>query len=251
MSQFACRSRFLQLSHDADATAERMWLVPRRRERHGDNAEPILQLGLGISSGADNFGAECSGGLTIRSEIAVHVYNYARVSPETLAEAEKVAAGIFEKAGVETQWVEVDSSSGPKSATQDEQPCSSFSYIQLNVLTREMFDRLGPADNVMGLALGAGPHRKSVYVSYSRAEALFLAGLRAQGYGISRPLASTGQILGHVFAHEMGHILLNTANHSPSGIMRGVWDFKDLNDAFYGQMQFSTEQGKDPAGGSA
>ncbi len=50
----------------------------------------------------------------------------------------------------------------------------SLSYIQLDILTGEMFKRLGPADRVMGLALGAGPNRKYVYVSYSRADALFL-----------------------------------------------------------------------------
>jgi hypothetical protein len=97
---------------------------------------------------------------------------------------------------------------------------------------------------VMGLALGAGPNRKYVYVSYSRADALFLGELSTQARGIPRSLASRGQILGHAFAHEMGHILLNTANHSASGIMRGIWDFRDLNDASSGQMLFSTEQGK-------
>jgi hypothetical protein len=90
----------------------------------------------------------------------------------------------------------------------------------------------------------AGPDPKYVYVSYNRADALFLEELKAQGRGISRPLASKGQILGHVFAHEMGHILLNTANHSPSWIMRGVWDVNTWSDAFSGKMLFSAEQGK-------
>jgi hypothetical protein len=198
----------------------------------------VLTVGLTISGGS------AAADSKMRSEIAVHVYNYARVNQGTLAEAEKVAARVFEKAGVETQWFEVDSSPGSKSATQDERACFAPSYIQLDILTDEMFDRLGPADDVMGLALGAGPNGKYVYVSYNRADALFFGELRAQGRGMPRSLASRGQILGHVFAHEMGHILLNTANHSSSGIMRGVWDFRDLNDASYGQMLFSTEQGK-------
>lgn len=208
----------------------------------GTTRNQYFNLGLVLAVGLTISGRSAAADSKMRSEIAVHVYNYARVNQETLAEAEKVAAGIFDKAGVETQWVEVDSSPGPKSATQDERACFALSYIQLDILTHEMFDRLGPADNVMGLALGAGPNRKYVYVSYSRADALFLGELKARGRGISRPLVSTGQILGLVFAHEIGHILLNTASHSPSGIMRGVWDVNTWNDAFSGKMLFSTEQ---------
>jgi hypothetical protein len=201
-----------------------------------------FNLGLVLAVGLTISGRSAAADSKSRSEIAVHVYNYARVNQQTLAEAEKVAARIFEKAGVETRWVEVQCSSGAKPGAQNERTSVSLSYIQLDILTGEMFNRLGPADSVMGLALGAGPNRKYVYVSYSRADALFLEELKAQGRGISRPLASKGQILGHVLAHEMGHILLNTANHSPSGIMRGVWDVNTWNDAFSGKMLFSTEQ---------
>jgi len=35
--------------------------------------------------------------------ITIHVYKYAEVSPQTLTAAEKVAAGILRKAGVETR----------------------------------------------------------------------------------------------------------------------------------------------------
>jgi hypothetical protein len=208
----------------------------------GATRNQYFNLGLAVAVGLIISGRSTAADSKMRSEIAVHVYNYARVNQETLAEAEKVAARIFVKAGVETQWVEVDSSPRPKSATRDERACFALSYIQLDILTREMFDRLGPADSVMGLALGAGPNRKYVYVSYNRADALFLEESEARGRGISRPLASKGQILGHVFAHEMGHILLNTANHSPSGIMRGVWDVNTWSDAFSGKMLFSAEQ---------
>ena len=178
-----------------------------------------------------------------RSEIAIHVYNYARVDQKTLAEAEKVAARIFAEVGVETQWFEVEPSCA-EPATQGERSSVSSSGIQLNIYTREMFDRLGLSDDVMGLALGAGPNRKYVDVSYSRVDALFYGEVRALQSRVPHSLASRGRILGHVFAHEIGHTLLNTTNHSRSGIMRGAWDSKDLNDASAGQLLFSTEQGK-------
>jgi hypothetical protein len=210
----------------------------------GTTRKQYFNLGLVLAVGLTISGRGEAEDSKMRSEIAVHVYNYARVNQETLAEAEKVAAGIFGKAGVEIRWVEVQCSSGAKPATQNERTSVSRSYIQLDILTHEMFDRLGLPHDVMGAALGAGPNGKYAYVSYSRADALFLGELSTQGRGIPHSLASRGQILGHAFAHEMGHILLNTTNHSPSGIMRGVWDFRDLNDASSGQLLFSAEQGK-------
>jgi hypothetical protein len=201
-----------------------------------------ISLGLALAVSLTISGESAAGDSTIRLEIAVYIYNYARVDQKTLAEAEKVAARIFEKSEVETRWVEVDFSAGAKPALPDKQTSVSLSYIQLDVLTREMFDRLGLSNDVMGLALGAGSNRKYVYVSSSRANALFFGELSAQARGIPRSLASRGQILGHIFAHEMGHLLLNTANHSSSGIMRGVWDSKDLNDATSGRLVFSAEQ---------
>lgn len=208
----------------------------------GKTRNRYLNLGLAVGLAISARSAAADSG--IRSEIAVHVYNYARVDQETLAEAEKVAAGIFEKAGVETRWLEVHFSSGAKPTTPDERMSVSQSYIQLDILTRNMFDKFGLPDKVMGTALGAGPNRKYVYVSYSRVDALFFGEVSAQSRGIPRSLASRGQILGHAFAHEMGHVLLYTANHSSSGIMRGVWDFRDLFDASTGYLLFSTEQAK-------
>ena len=207
----------------------------------GTTRNQYFNLGLVLAVGLTISGRSGAADSKMRSEIAIHVYNYARVNQEILAEAEKVAAGIFAKAGVETKWVEVEPS-WVKPVTHDERTSVPCSYIQLDILTREMFDRLGLPDRVMGMALGAGPNRKYVYVSYSRADALFFGELSAQEFGILRLVASKGQILGHVFAHELGHVLLNTTSHSSSGIMRGVWDFKDLNDASSGQMLFSTEQ---------
>ncbi len=35
---------------------------------------------------------------------------------------------------------------------------------------------------------------------------------------------STAEVLGHVIAHELGHLLLNTPGHSTHGIMHGEWN---------------------------
>ena len=51
-----------------------------------------------------------------------------------------------------------------------------------------------------------------------------------------------GHILGHVIAHEFGHLLLNLDSHSPTGIMRGMWDTNDFAAATYGDLLFTPQQ---------
>jgi hypothetical protein len=54
--------------------------------------------------------------------------------------------------------------------------------------------------------------------------------------------ADTAQMLGHVIAHEIGHLLLNVQTHSASGIMRGRWDLWDVQNAIYGHLLFTRQQ---------
>jgi hypothetical protein len=53
---------------------------------------------------------------------------------------------------------------------------------------------------------------------------------------------SKGQILGHVIAHEVGHVLLNQQVHSAHGIMRAEWDIADFRDMTSGMLLFSSQQ---------
>jgi hypothetical protein len=46
-------------------------------------------------------------------------------------------------------------------------------------------------------------------------------------------------ILGHVLAHETGHLLLGADSHSVSGIMHVPWRVKDLEIMAEGRMLFT------------
>ena len=41
-------------------------------------------------------------------------------------------------------------------------------------------------------------------------------------------ISSVAQILGHAAAHEIGHLLLATMKHFPTGIMRANWEQEDF-----------------------
>jgi hypothetical protein len=49
---------------------------------------------------------------------------------------------------------------------------------------------------------------------------------------------SAGVILGHIVAHEMGHLLLGVSSHSVNGIMHVPWKLKELEIIGEGRMAF-------------
>jgi hypothetical protein len=172
--------------------------------------------------------------------ITIYVYNYAKVSRDTLNEAEQAAAKIFRNAGLETQWV--DESEDPKLTQENPvDPSLSLTHFHLKILSHAMSDRLALHDDVMGLAPGSGADRDMIYVCYSRVQELAATQLQAHTLGtLSRP-AHLGELMGATIAHELGHVL-NLPAHSETGVMRGRWDSRDLRDLNYGALLFTPAQ---------
>lgn len=172
--------------------------------------------------------------------ITIAVRNYAGVDNDTLEKDERVATQIFREAGVEARWVDL-------ALTPEDQleasthPHHSF-QIQLGIIPSEMAGRLHLPNNVMGFAPGADPARQVVYVFYSSVEALAERQKVARIKGNVRLNATKAQILATMIAHEIGHVLLNLPSHSATGIMRGNWDLKDLEDVACGCLLFTPQQ---------
>jgi hypothetical protein len=57
-------------------------------------------------------------------------------------------------------------------------------------------------------------------------------------------LATRSAILGAMLAHEIGHLLMDQADHSKIGLMRGSWTNEDLRTIARGRMGFTKEQGR-------
>jgi hypothetical protein len=53
---------------------------------------------------------------------------------------------------------------------------------------------------------------------------------------------SEGVLLGHIAAHEIGHLLLGEDSHSPHGIMESCWGPKELDQMNKGALLFSDEE---------
>jgi hypothetical protein len=141
--------------------------------------------------------------------IAIGVYDYAHVPERVLAGAEWETASMFGRFGVHLIWGHCfDRRSIP--------PCSQLlgpRFVQLNLLDRIMGSKTTLDDRGLGATLGI----KTIAVLYQPIQ---------DTIGDEDPERS--QILAHIFAHELGHILLPPKAHSDKGIMRPRWRLRDL-----------------------
>jgi hypothetical protein len=202
-----------------------------------------LSVGLALASGVTGLShAAAAASSETSSAITIHVNNYAGVAPKTLAEAEEVATGIFRKAGLEARWADIILNAENSQVNSADQPARTLADIQVSIFPRVMSDRDGAPNNVMGVAPGNGADRKIVYVFDGNVQARVWELSRAHSRGRIDRQVSKAQVLGHVMAHEVGHLLLNQQVHSAHGIMRGEWGLTEFRSAVFGLLLFTPQQ---------
>ncbi len=161
-------------------------------------------------------------------QVTVSVHNDAGVPPEILMQAESQASRVFRHSGLETLWLNC-----PLSLENPQNPA-----------------HCGPADFPRHLQLRIAKNSLNL-----NEFALGISYLSADGIGCYADLfyerawhlhqathVDLASILGHAFAHEIGHLLLGTNSHSPTGLMRARWQPADLVSASQGILLFSTQE---------
>jgi hypothetical protein len=176
--------------------------------------------------------------LSVRHEkpplrISVWLYSYAQVSSRTLAIAEEEATRIFQAAGVETVWAELPPTAGgqqPQPPSPQDMPSWEFVLvITTSVKAGRLVDHFDPLGFAPSCAANGSTCR--AYAFWDRVQDA------AHDHG-----ADPACILGHVMAHEMGHLLLGPHSHSPTGIMQGIWLWTALGRAGRGVLLFTPQQ---------
>ena len=147
---------------------------------------------------------------------------------------------IYRNAGIEIVWLKEDSSEGASQAAAVAPGSPGLNGLLLTLIlaaessARKMVGR----KTVTGLALSMrGEGSRRAYVFPDRVNSLAV-----QYRNLSQP-AARGLLLGHVIAHEVGHLML-PPGHARSGIMRGALDRDCLSDALDGALLFTPEQGE-------
>jgi len=160
-------------------------------------------------------------------QVRVQVYNGARVSSRDLLRAEEGAARVFKKANITVVWTaaSMPTALDPEAAHEQWVPGD----LQLRIWTRSLARPSMIDSDALGFCTS---------IEGGQAVVLFDA-VRSL---VSSRFSNPADLLGLAIAHEMGHILLRSVDHSTTGIMRPRWLPNDLHDAEKGALVFTREQ---------
>jgi hypothetical protein len=148
---------------------------------------------------------------------------------EALAASEEVARKVLALAGVRSEWRDCTEPPGGAGARCD--PKAGSGEILLEVLGPHQRAALRESGDVLGIAMLPRDGSRASYAAVFLDKADAMARLGG---------ASTTQILGHAMAHELGHLLLESKQHSDTGLMRAQWSGPDLQRAAWGQLLFTS-----------
>jgi hypothetical protein len=165
--------------------------------------------------------------------IYVHFYNQAPAQANTLKWAAVEVTRIFKAAGVKIVWQQpatdspeahrIDMSTSPALGVSDNRH-----YLVVRIIPHAPVTGFTGA---LGFALPFAQAGSHVSIFYDRIESLARTGN-----------AASYVILGHAMAHEIGHVLLRSAEHSNVGLMQGRWDRATLRLASSGLLAFLPQQ---------
>jgi hypothetical protein len=165
--------------------------------------------------------------------VVVRTFNYAQVPVDALTDAQETAARIFKPAGVALVWIDcrVPQSGGGAACTQ---PLDVGRDLMLRLMDQ------GPVDVTTAsraVALGT-----SMLDRERRQGVLMTVDLRSMRRIASETSTDPSTLLGRAIAHEMGHLLLGTSQHSKGGLMRALWSQDELRGLKTAHWQFSSRE---------
>lgn len=146
--------------------------------------------------------------------LTVRIYDYADVPPTVLQPAVREARRVFSRAGVEVRWAVCAGPSRQKS--EDCLRVATSLDLRIRILPKSMG---WPGRHPFGAAVVPSGRGLGVLASvfWNRVKACAV-----------RRDAPTGLLLGHVVAHEVGHLLLGPDSHHAGGasgdLMAAAWD---------------------------
>jgi hypothetical protein len=165
---------------------------------------------------------EANGG----SQLIVFVYNDAGVPEAALQRAEQETSKIFWYAGVRIEWGGHGGSKGVEAVD------SARDNTILTLAVRIVSHSRNLSDDVFGVAfLGADGIGQQADVFYDNVALLSKQSSR-----------NSGEVLGNVMAHELGHLVLGSNSHAPIGLMKRHWASEDLKKMSMGQLRFEAGQ---------
>ncbi len=174
-------------------------------------------------------------GIAEETRITIGVYTFAQVPAGVLSEAKVKATRIFQKAGIEAEWVDCPVTEAEREKFPSCQALVSPSMFSINIITRSMSARYPRRHGELGFAAldDQTGYGSTAYVFFHRVE--------EEAWGTN---SDVSVVLANAMAHELGHLLLGAGGHSRTGIMRGTWDRDDVKRAARGELVFTPQQAR-------
>jgi hypothetical protein len=129
--------------------------------------------------------------------IVLHVTDYQHVPPRRLAEAQKLAAAVYNRIGVKLVWTD---------GVRSQAAADGCTHVDMVILDRAMSDRSNPDPTAEGQASHA-TKRAAIYYP------------RVVNHA-AKTQSDPTRALAVVLAHELGHVLLPAYSHTREGLMR-------------------------------
>lgn len=152
----------------------------------------------------------------------------ADLPPALVTDAEKSATHVFEKVGVTAHWLNCPARGGEFVDAACDAPPGPNDLVLHIVRSSQR-----SSDAVFGVAFVTGSAGAYADIFLDRVQRI-----HDQDRNIS--IAS---LLGSVFAHEIGHLLLGEHSHSRDGLMVGQWQLDQLKKIGKGNLLFDSRDG--------
>lgn len=159
--------------------------------------------------------------------LVIRVYDYADVNRGTRRKAGDVVQRILNRAGVRVAWLDCNDSTKP--CTQPRTPTT----LILRILTGSRNSRRTSSADACGFAFRPADGTRGTLFNVLADCVREIA----SSEGISEDL-----ILGHLAAHEIGHLLLPDGKHSRSGLMKSELRTKEWREAKLGRLRFKSDE---------
>jgi hypothetical protein len=164
------------------------------------------------------------------ARVAIRTYNYAAVATDQFTAAKTEAERIFKRAGIAIDWIECRVPGSVFGAACTE-PLLAGRDLMLRLTERI------PTDRSRIVALG-----ESMLDRDQRDGVLMTIDLFPVRAVASRTSAAMVTLLGRAIAHEMGHLLLRSADHPRIGLMRALWTTDELRGLKPAHWEFSSRE---------
>ena len=168
--------------------------------------------------------------LIAKLPLAVRTYDAAGVPPRELDRALQTARTVLAAAGVEPIW----------------RPCHASLCVGA---PKPHGHGLEPAREVVLRIVDASDASAPGSLGFAAVDIVERAGTLATVYEdrvdalASDARVDRGELLGLAIAHEIGHLLLGTAEHARHGLMRATWTSAELRRAMPLDWRFSASEG--------